>query len=426
MRQASLTTLALATLLLLFVSQDLIAASPTVEVKRLDGNTSLGTLVAIARDNVTVTTGEGAEIHSKRDLFSVGFPDTYLDDDALPPENPRHITFTDDSLIQATDLTVANGRATIAIQHSDPIVASTRTIQSIRFFSPVPELAEQWRSIEAAEDINGDVLVIRKSQVVEDQDGIEQEIIGLDSLEGVIYEVDDSGVGFEFDGTRVSVPRHKVEGLIYFRRDSARSLQPTSQLILVDGSKCNMRYCEVDGELLKGITFAGVRVSVPLNTVAKIDYSIGNLVFLGDLEPASFEWNPTVPTFNTKSSATSWYKLHVDTGFFDAPLTVGSQSFERGLALRSETKLVYRLTQDFTRFAAIAGIDDRHRAIGNVTLTILGNGKELLSDSIAGDKRLDIDIDIAGIRRLEILVGFGEDGTDSGDYLNFGNARLLK
>ncbi len=420
-----LATPHLATLALAFIVQAAVAASPVVEVKRLDGGTSLGTLVAIARDKVTVDTGEATQTHTNRELFSVGFPDTYLDDTVLPPERPRNITFTDGSVIQSVDLTVADGRATIALQDSDPIVASTRTIQSVRFFSPAPELAQQWRSIESAEDIKGDVLVIRKTQIVEDQDGIEQEIVGLDSLEGVIYEVDDAGVGFEFDGTRVSVPTHKVEGLIYFRRGTSRSVEPTAQLLLVDNSKWNMRSCEVDGDLLNGISVGGVRVSVPLSKVMKIDYSIGNLVFLGDLEPASFEWHPNVPTFATKGSATSWYKLHVDRGF-DAPLSVDSQSYEKGLALRSETKLAYRLTQDFTRFAAIAGIDDRYRAEGNVTLTILGNGKELLSESIAGNKQLDIDIGIAGIRRLEIHVGFGEDETDRGDYLNLGNARLLK
>ena len=75
---------------------------------------------------------------------------------------------------------------------------------------------------------------------------------------------------------------------------------------------------------------------------------------------------------------------------------------------------------------AIAGIDDRYRFDGNVTLTISGDGKQLLSENLAGSKQVNIDLDLHGVRRLEILVDYGEDKVGYGDYLNLCNARLMK
>jgi len=107
-------------------------------------------------------------------------------------------------------------------------------------------------------------------------------------------------------------------------------------------------------------------------------------------------------------------------------LVLDTHSYEKGLALHSQTKLSYRLTREFERFAAVAGIDDRYRLDGNVTLTISGDGKQLLSENLAGSKQVNIDLDLRGVRRLEILVDYGEDKVGYGDYLNLCNARLMK
>jgi hypothetical protein len=61
-----------------------------------------------------------------------------------------------------------------------------------------------------------------------------------------------------------------------------------------------------------------------------------------------------------------------------------------------------------------------------VTLIISGDGKQLLSENLAGTKQVNIDLDLRGVRRLEILVDFGEDNVGYGDYLNLCNARLMK
>jgi hypothetical protein len=96
------------------------------------------------------------------------------------------------------------------------------------------------------------------------------------------------------------------------------------------------------------------------------------------------------------------------------------------MAIRSRTNLVYRVPRNFRRFEAQVGIDERLKEFGAVKLTILGDGKPLLETPIAGtDKLLNVSLDVSGVRRLAILVDFGEEG-DRADWLVLGNARVTK
>jgi hypothetical protein len=401
----------------------LVGATP-VDVNRLDGQTNSGTLVSFASGQVVVETLQGKQTHATRELFSLTFQEA--DEDFVPPEDPISVQFVDGSNVQANGFLVESGRATVQLAESEAIRAATRSLHAVRFFEPTPELAKQWDEIESADGIAGDVLVIRKTRTTEDDFGIEQESIGLDSLEGVIYEVTDERVAFEFDGTRVDVPRHKVEGLIYFHRTASRLAEPTSRVFTMDGSAWNFKSCELDGDALKGVSVGGVRLNLPLASVTKIDFSVGNLVFLSDLVPDSFDWKSDLETPKTPTVVSTWYRLRVDQSFEGGPLVLDGQYYDKGLALHSRTKLSYRLTREFQRFAATAGIDDRYRSEGDVTLTISGDGKQLLSENLAGAKQINIDLDLRGVRRLEILVDYGEDKVGYGDYVNLCNARLMK
>ena len=89
-------------------------------------------------------------------------------------------------------------------------------------------------------------------------------------------------------------------------------------------------------------------------------------------------------------------------------------------------RLVYRLAGDFRQFQALAGIDDRVRPAGNVRLVVSGDGKELFGQTITGsDDPLAVAVDITGVKRLRILVDFGEQ-VDIADCLDLCDARITK
>jgi hypothetical protein len=65
-------------------------------------------------------------------------------------------------------------------------------------------------------------------------------------------------------------------------------------------------------------------------------------------------------------------------------------------------------------------------ASGNVTLSVFGDDDLLAEHEIDGsDAPLPLDLDVTGVRRLRIVVDYG-DNLDTGDWLNLCNARIVK
>ena len=105
---------------------------------------------------------------------------------------------------------------------------------------------------------------------------------------------------------------------------------------------------------------------------------------------------------------------------------LANQEFARGLAIHSRTEINYRLTDDYRTFQALVGIDPAMGENGHVELVILADGKQLYRQAISGkDDARSIELDLTGVKRLTILVDFGEQ-LDIGDHLLLCNARLTK
>ncbi len=396
-----------------------------VQVRELAGPTHTGRLVAISPAELVVETATGQTTFTTNRLASVV---------PIAPENEseEHSTVAGDVIVELVDgsqlaarsYRVSAGRVTIEVPYGEPLVAATRTVQAVRFQKQTADLRRQWAEIKASVGTTGDVLVLRKT--LGETDGVDPAAVGLDFLEGVLGDIDDEKISFDFDGSQVRVQRQKVEGVIYYHRSASRIPEPTCRLTDDSGTAWNLKSLELDGELLKGVAASGVRLTLPLKHLTKLDFSIGNLVFLSDLEPEAIDWSPLIQTAVTPKIVSQWYRPRIDQAFDGGSLQFDSQVYEKGLALRSRTRLSYRLTRDFQRFVAVAGLDERFRGTGNVRLIVLGDGKELFSEGIEGAHQARLDLEVKGVRRLEIVVDFGDDNVSYGDYLNLCDARLLK
>ena len=73
-----------------------------------------------------------------------------------------------------------------------------------------------------------------------------------------------------------------------------------------------------------------------------------------------------------------FYAPRFDRNFDGGPLQLGGTPYRKGLALHGRTELVYRLPDRFSRFRAVAGIDDAVRPGGKVRLVVRGDDKVLL------------------------------------------------
>jgi hypothetical protein len=197
-------------------------------------------------------------------------------------------------------------------------------------------------------------------------------------------------------------------------------------LIDADGSRWAVRSVRLEGEDFRWMTPLGLEVSRAAAEVVRIDFSQGKIVYLSDLEPESLVWTPYFGSGEEPPALARFFGPREDRGLDPGPLELDGRQYAKGLALHSRTSLVYRLPGRFRRFKATVGIDDRVRPQGNVRLVIRGDDRVLWEAALTGTGPAQpVDLDLRGVRRLGILVDYGDD-LDVADHLNLCDARIVK
>ncbi len=397
-----------------------------VNVELLAGSGASGTLSELSADRLVVQTADGPQTFDLKSLLAV----TPTAKAAAPTTLPKvTVELVDGSQLLATSYVVTDGKALVNLFGGGDVEVLTRSIRSVLLqpHDQDPALEKQWQDIRTAE-VSGDVLVIRKSTKTTVGEEL-KESLALDYLEGILYDVTADVVQFDFDGTRVEVPRTKVEGVIYFHATGRQLPEPICTVTDIGGSQLRAKSVVLADDQFKVTSTAGVEISVPPTRLKKLDFSGGKIVYLSDLVPDTVEWAPYVHALATSAKLTRLYQPRFDRSFDGGKLMLGDRQneYERGLAIHSRTLLVYRLPGEFQHFVATAGIDSRVRSGGHVQLVITGDNRRLFDGIITGKdpEPLELDIDITGVRRLSILVDYGDE-LDIADHLNLCNARISK
>ena len=216
-----------------------------------------------------------------------------------------------------------------------------------------------------------------------------------------------------------------MEGLLYYHPATGELPRRSAQVTDVSGSQWSVKSLRKADDQLELVTVAGVPRTLPLAAAR------AGLTSPAATASGSMPWNRN-PFSGVRSSRPSCpangRPLFEPRGPASGrpSLLLAGQEYDRGLAIRSRTELVYRLTGDFRQFQAVAGIDDRVRPAGNVRLVVSGDDRELFAQTITGsDEPLALDVDITGVKRLKILVDFGEQ-LDIADCLDLCDARITK
>ncbi|MCH8923125.1 MAG: NPCBM/NEW2 domain-containing protein [Planctomycetes bacterium] len=338
---------------------------------------------------------------------------TSVDQKTSPPKNAAAwIDLVDGSRIVASKYTVTAGKATITLPAGESAQLSTRAIDAVRFVAPSKEFNKQWQEL-IEDETEGDLLVISK-------DG------SIDRLEGVLHDVTDQRVHFVLEERTFKVRRTKVAGLVYHHSAAAKLPETICRISLADGSKLAAKSIVLKEGKLNVDGTSGLTLNIPWSQIRRIDFTESNVVYLSDLDPQSSRWTPFIGGAKIFATLAKTASPRKDAAIEGGPLRLGGKTYSKGLAVRSRTRLVYRLPNGFTRLKATAGIDDAVRPGGNVELTLLADGKEILKTTITGeDHPLSISLDVRGVVRLTILVDFGKD-QDVADHLDLAEARLTK
>ena len=401
----------LAAMLLMLVPGD-------VEVRTLDGRTTDGTIVALDENRLTIRTTDrrvSRDVSWYIDKLIGVFSKKIVA--AQDVAAVLRIDLIDGSKLVARQYTVAGSQARITLGDARTIDLPSAKVAAVRLREASAATADEWLRLTRLE-AEGDLLVVGNEH-------------GIDYHEGILHDVTDTVVQFEFDGTVLPAKRSKVYGLVYHRLRNVELPEAICRITDTTGSQWAVRAIGLSGsgdppDRLTWITPAGVKASCPMARIRRIDFSQGKIVFLSDLKPESTAFTPYFGTTEARQLLGRFYALRTDRNLESAALQLGGKRYSKGLAMHSRTEVVYRLPGRFGRFKATAGIDDGVRPGGSVRLVIRGDDRVLFEATVRGtDPPVPIDLDVTDVRRLTILADFA-DNMDIADHLDLCEARVIK
>lgn len=401
----------------------------TASVETLDGVKLAGRLVELSLEGATLETAAGRKTLPLANLLEL-LPASSRARGATTAAGQYRpavwLELVDGSTVVGSSFVVKGPDASFVLLDapspgSRPLQSSieipTRQIAAVRLQPQTEETAAEWKRIygERAEDTgaSGDLLVVHKGGM-------------LDYHRGVVGDISEKAVDFNLDGDVLPVRRGKVFAVIYHRTAGQNMPSTSCHLATIDGSCWAVHSMEMQDGVLSFETPCGLSVSLPLDAVERLDFSQGKVVYLDDLAPRSADWTPYFGGAEESQARRSLFGPRTDRGADGEPIRLGGREFSRGIALHSRSEVVYLLGEEFRRFRATAGIDDRARPRGHVQLIVRGDGRVLLDTTIGGsDPPRAIDVDLGNARELTIVVDFGDD-LDVGDHLDLGDARVVK
>jgi hypothetical protein len=410
--------------LLILIAALLANETPQFQVETVDGASVVGTLVRLNGQEAVV----GDRTFKLSDVRFMGaLPTNAAPTNATPSAGTQSsgsgtssskpsetstvvLETLDGAHLSGIGYEVTKGVARLKLSASETIDVPTKYIHRVDF--SLGGKSGAWP--ELPKDAAGDLIVVQKKDAI-------------DLVEGVVGDVTADTVQFSVEGDIVPVKRTKVVGLIYFHASQANS-PPDATAIVENTAGWKLSAKEValaDGKLAITTTF-GATLSWPLESVRAIDFSPSRMVYLSDLSPDSSDWTPLLDFGKQTEALSQFYKPRFDRALDGGSLSIGGKPFRKGVAMAAHTVLEYKIGGRGREFRATAGIDDSVHGAGSVKLTIDGDGKTLYTGKITGrEKPADLSFDVSGVKRLRIIADFG-GGADVGDYLDLGDARIVK
>jgi hypothetical protein len=371
-----------------------------VELSTLDGERHVGRLMQISPATVTLQQEKSPREFPLSEVMNVRFTEVAAIDSN--DSQTRQVVFIVGTKLGCGNVEIARQKATLATNRLDALQAPVEVIASIQFQSADAGLLEAWHQLLERE-LKRDLLVIRKGNV-------------LDHLDGIVGGINAKSVVFVHDGEEIPIPLSKVFGVVYAGRKRIPAT-PLCRIVVGGGDVLVAKSLAWVDARLHAELLCGAEVTLPEEKLALIDFSLGKVRYLSDMEPREVKYTPFFDI--------TW-KYRRDQNLDGGPIRVGNREYARGLSIHSRTYLRYRLARDYRRFRAIMGIDGVVGRRGDVHVVISGDKKPLLEADVRGsDNPREIDLDVTNVRDLEILVDFGGD-LDIADHLDLADAKVIK
>lgn len=312
------------------------------------------------------------------------------------------------------------------------VTVSTDSVASLRFPNRPPALAEVWDNLRKTSSDGDRVMVLRGGGK------------SLDYVEGVVNEITSQAISLSLDGEMIDAPLDRIYGLtLAYTAGQNESEGPQSGqhsvLLTEDGFRIVAKRILVDSSDPLSVTIqtvSGLNLTLATEKVSLIDYSAGKLDYLSDFTPAEQNWRPLFGTpqglLSSLGATGGLGPLRQNRGFWSPKITLvdtrsnqNTESFTKGLAIRTNAKINYRLDKAYSLLTFVAGVAPDAAAGRSITLRVIADGETLLNTKLHSNAQAEtFRLPLNAAAQLSLVVERAQGSLDS--TLHLGDVRLLQ
>lgn len=341
---------------------------------------------------------------------------------AIPGRPQARVWMEDGSVLSAGDVVLEEDRlwlvrsaGRIAVPASSVSRLAWAAPGEVEPLRPGPPPDPVWKS-EIPVTAEGDLIVIRKAADPQPT---------YQFVPCAILGIDGEHVTVVLDEDRIPVKRERVAGLVWLRGSGDRQREsPTGPVVDLRGGRLltsGVRLA-LESDTLSVVTDWSESVSIPLAEVLRIDLAAGRTVSLVDLAAEEVR---VEPFFEGLSSIERLSRMF-EPRFLTLP------DGRPAMLLAPRTRMQWKLPAGVRRLRLSAQVERPEAGGGELVIRV--DDRELhrqavVESAAAGGLADDaaapsgIDIDVAGGRRLELLVDFPE--ASGGRLLGLGRVRVV-
>ncbi len=272
-----------------------------------------------------------------------------------------------------------------------------------------PKLAQLERRIARARGAQDEVLLVND-----------------DRLLGKVRQIDAKGITIESQLGRTKLAFEALLGVAFGRASPATAAsnhedgraELRAALVFADGSRVIVSSLNWTGQTIRALFFGAEHVSIGANELVRVEIAGGRWRWLSELTPTDYQHTPMM------SLAWPWRQ---DRNVLGGSIRVDGRAFEHGIGMHSQSRLTYELAGRYQRFVSYFGLDDDSGPLGDVGVEVRVDGQpRFAADHVRlGKLHGPIHVDVAGAKRLELVVAFGANG-DIQDRLDWADAALVR
>ena len=235
----------------------------------------------------------------------------------------------------------------------------------------------------------------------------------LNPLPGTLGDPDTAGktISFKRDGAEpVPVQIERLHAMIFYRTDSPA--EPAIVRVFdAEGSVLTASKIEYKKGGWRLKTPFGAELPLAEGAVAKLDFNLGKLTYLSDLEPAKViesRWGQTKDVI---------YPYRKDTNLSGEPIML-PERFAKGLSMHALTELTYDLGSKYKELRGVLGVEARLGGSSSPIVEIFCDGEKRFSQTITAKETQKVNLNVKDVGSLRIVV---RSSSEIGSLLGFGD-----